>query len=109
MNTCANAAINAGGACEAVTDVCFEDRVYGTGTCNQLWECYMPCTDDTCWQTCVGAASKQAIELFQDVFDCIDGVCDSDVLDDDAWLACANASINAGGVCKAKYDTCRNN
>ena len=108
-NTCANAAINAGGACEAVTDVCFEDRVYGTGTCNQLWECYMPCTDDTCRQTCVGAASKRAIELLQDVFDCINGVCDSDVLDDDAWLACANASINAGGVCKAKYDTCRNN
>jgi hypothetical protein len=69
----------------------------------------MPCTDDTCWQTCVGAASKRAIELLQDVFDCIDGVCDSDVLDDDAWLTCANASINTGGVCKAKYDTCRNN
>lgn len=99
---CANAALNA--ECSDKVDICFEDRVYGTDTCSTLWNCYMPCDTSACANACVASASKDALDLLQNVFDCLNDECDPDELNDTEWNECANAALNA--QCEGKVEEC---
>jgi hypothetical protein len=99
-NTCWDTATSE--TCVTYWDACTS---YGTGNCNQLWSCYMACADQACSQACIDAADKEARELLQDVFDCINTNCDVNLPEQD-WIDCANASINTGGACEGSVNAC---
>ena len=45
---CVAAEQQEGGACNTTLVACTEDRIYGTGGCADLWDCFMTCEGDQC-------------------------------------------------------------
>lgn len=92
--------------CESEWDKCVR---YGEGNCRTLWICVQNCggNDRECVQACGAAASKEAIDLYDKVWDCIlkDDHCPS-TMPDDQWQTCANAALKEGGVCDEDLTNC---
>ncbi len=92
-------------ACASQWDKCVS---YGEGNCRTLWTCVQSCgNDQECAQACGAAASKEAIGLYNKVWDCIlkDDHCPS-TMPDDEWGTCANAALGKGGVCDEDFTNC---
>lgn len=73
--------------CSAQTDACFGPAVTGSDTCEQVYDCFGTCADDSCYNTCYGEGSAQAQSQINAMLQCFDAQCGT-IEDQDAWVSC---------------------
>ena len=100
-SSCANTA--AFGACAVEFQRC---EPAGNKRCGELWDCVQACNDDPCAYGCLDAATFVGKAKHQAVYACIDAQCPG--LVGQAWLDCANNTINGSGPCVPALQTCLN-
>lgn len=95
-DTCFQASINTGGACEPTVNACFDDA-----SCNALATCLQECpaNDQTCVNNCA-AANPNGIDKYNAIFDCTicqdcAALCDTSGCGMETTVA---VSVTSGGV-----------
>jgi len=75
--------------CGAQTQACFGGGTTETGndTCKQVYDCFVPCTDEACYTACYGDGTAAAQGQIDAMYACFDSKCGT-IQDANAWQTC---------------------